>query len=54
MRNKTHIYYQSQQGGLCRMHSLNAYYNRSELSTYDFYKWCDKYQEYIKNRYNYF
>ena len=47
------IYYQNQRGGLCRMQSLNAYFSRSELDVSEFYKWCNKYQDYLKKRYNY-
>ena len=46
------IYYEPQSGGLCRKHSINAFYGMSEISTEEFYKYCTEFDKYIKDIYD--
>jgi hypothetical protein len=42
------MYYQQQQGGLCRMHALNAYYKQDKYSEVDFKHLCIEYDLFMK------
>jgi hypothetical protein len=46
------IYWQKQSGGLCRMHSLNGYFEKDKISQSEFNNYCVKYDKYIEERYN--
>lgn len=46
------IFYETQLGGLCRMHSLNAFFGYSKISTGDFQKYIEIYDDYLKKRFN--
>lgn len=46
------VYYEKQRGGLCRLHSLNAYYGHQKLSDSDFSRLCQEYNQEIKKKYN--
>lgn len=46
------IYWESQSGGLCRKHSLNAYFEGPKISSNDFPKLCREYDKYIYDKYN--
>lgn len=45
------IFYETQTGGLCRKHSLNAFFGFSKITTNDFNKWIKLYNNYTKNRF---
>jgi hypothetical protein len=42
------IFYERQQGGLCRKHVLNAYFRRSKYSVSDFDNLCEDYDKYME------
>lgn len=44
----SNIYYEKQQGDLCRLHSINAYFGYKKLDQSDFFKYCSEYDELIK------
>lgn len=46
------IYYQSQSGGLCRMHSINAFFETDKLSLSQFNKYQKEYDKIYKKRFN--
>jgi len=46
------VYWEKQSGGLCRKHSLNAYFEGPKLSSCDFQEICKKYDKYIYDKYN--
>jgi|SaaInlV_165m_DNA_1040744.scaffolds.fasta_scaffold12475_2 hypothetical protein len=46
------IYWESQSGGLCRKHSLNAYFEGPKISENDFPELCKEYDKYIYDKYN--
>lgn len=46
------IYYQRQQGGLCRMHAINAFFGYEKLSSRQFYKFIKEYDSVLKLRFN--
>ena len=46
------IYWESQSGGLCRKHSLNAYFEGPKISSNDFHELCTEYDKYIYDKYN--
>lgn len=46
------IFYENQCGGLCRLHSLNAFFEGSKLSQDDFQRYISIYDQYIKTRFN--
>ncbi len=46
------IYYESQRGGLCKMHSLNAFFGRPEISENDFSKYKQEYDNFILEKFN--
>lgn len=47
------IYYQPQSGGLCRMHSLNAYFEHAKIMPQEFDKYQNEYDEEYKKKYNF-
>jgi hypothetical protein len=47
------IFWEKQDGGLCRKHSLNAYYGHKELSTDVFRNYCKEFDKFVMNKYNY-
>jgi hypothetical protein len=46
------LYWESQKNGLCRLHSLNAYFGFKKINKKDFHKYCQIYNDMIKDRYN--
>lgn len=46
------MYYERQRGGLCRLHSLNAYFGYKKLSDQDFTIYKKEYDEYYSQKYN--
>lgn len=42
------IYFQPQQGGNCRLHSLNGYYGKDEISVTEFKSFCSAYDNKYK------
>jgi hypothetical protein len=50
--NTTGIYYETQSGGMCRMHSLNAYFGYDKISINDYHTWINTYDNYLKKRFN--
>lgn len=49
---KTNIFWERQSGGLCRMHSLNAYFGKSVITPEIFKKYICVYDRYLKNKFN--
>lgn len=49
---RTGIFYEEQSGGLCRMHSLNAYFGFGKIHAGNFQKWIVTYDTYLKDRFN--
>lgn len=47
------IYYEPQRGGLCRLHSLNCYFEHAKISTADFTKYQKEYDKEYKERFNF-
>lgn len=45
------MFWERQEGGLCRKHSLNAFYQESKISTQDFIEWNKKYSIYLEEKY---
>ena len=41
------IFWERQEGKLCRKHSLNAYFGCAKISTPKFIEYCTQYNEYI-------
>jgi hypothetical protein len=50
--SRTGIFYETQSGGLCRMHSLNAFFEKVKITPSDFKKYVAKYDEYLSTRFN--
>jgi hypothetical protein len=46
------IYWQQQSGGLCRMHSLNAYFGKEQISIQQFKKFRSEYDEEYRKKFN--
>ena len=46
------IYYEKQKGGLCRLHSLNAFFGKHEITVKDFNEYKTEYDVWQKNKYN--
>ena len=46
------IYWERQKGGLCRKHSLNAYFGYNRISTQRFMDYCKEYSKYITKKYD--
>jgi hypothetical protein len=46
------LYWESQKNGLCRLHSLNAYFGTKKINETDFHKHCQTYNNIIKDKYN--
>lgn len=46
------IYWEKQQNGLCRLHSINVFFGFQKYSPYDFNKLCDDYDKEKKQLYN--
>jgi len=44
----SNIYCERQQGDLCRLHSINAYFGFKKLDQSDFVKYCSEYDELMK------
>jgi len=42
------MYWERQRGDLCRLHSLNAFFGKNQLSETDFYNYCDEYDSIIE------
>lgn len=47
------IYYQQQRGGLCRLHSLNGYFGKEQISVDDFNKYQQEYDVEYKRKFNF-
>lgn len=45
------IYWEKQNGGLCRLHSINAYYGKEKYSINDFNILCNEYDSILKTQY---
>jgi hypothetical protein len=45
------IFYEPQDGILCRKHAINAFFGYSKLSTSDFVNYCREYDEYMESIY---
>lgn len=45
------IYWESQRGKLCRLHSLNTYFNCKKITDEEFHQYCKDYNQYIKEYY---
>ena len=41
------MYWERQRGDLCRLHSLNAFFGRNEISEEQFRKYCDEYDKIV-------
>ena len=52
MSDNSTPYWEKQQGGLCRMHALNAFFGEHKITSEMFEKYCDEYDKDIANRYN--
>ena len=46
------IFYEPQSGGLCRLHSLNAFFGRKKISPITFTQYISEYNTYIRQRFN--
>ena len=46
------IFWERQEGSLCRKHSLNAYFGCAKISTSKFIDYCNQYNNYIFEKYN--
>jgi hypothetical protein len=46
------IYWERQRGGLCRLHSINAYFGKPVYSTDDFWNAADEFDALQQNRFN--
>ncbi len=46
------IFYEPQQGGLCRMHALNAYYGRSKITPAMFGEYQKEYDAFMRAKFN--
>jgi hypothetical protein len=46
------LYWESQKGGLCRLHSLNVYFGFKKFNEKDFQQHCQTYNNIIKETYN--
>ena len=46
------IYWERQEGSLCRKHSLNAYFGCAKISTSEFTNYCKEYDDYIFDKYD--
>jgi hypothetical protein len=46
------IFFERQQGGLCRMHALNAYFGYAKITPLGFNKYIAVYDDYLKTRFN--
>ena len=46
------IYFETQKGGLCRMHSLNAYFGRGKIDEQQFNKFIHEYDQEYTKKYN--
>lgn len=46
------IYWEKQEGNLCRKHSINAYFGCSKIETSNFNEYCNEYNKYILEKYN--
>jgi hypothetical protein len=47
------IYYESQVGGMCRLHSLNGYFGKEKISTEEFNKYQQEYDDEYKKKFNF-
>lgn len=52
INNRYNIFYERQSGGLCRLHSLNAFFGYSKITPSMFQKWIRLYDTYLKTRFN--
>lgn len=43
------VYVEKQRGGLCRLHAINAFFGREELSEDDFNMYCGQYDKFYEN-----
>lgn len=48
----TGIFYEIQSGGLCRMHSINAFFGKSKISVGEFHKYIKMYDKYLRRKFN--
>jgi hypothetical protein len=53
MPTQNGIYYQSQSGGLCRLHSLNGYFGKETISRQQFDNYILEYDDKYKKLYNF-
>ena len=44
------IYFEKQNGNLCRLHSINHYYGEQKLTIKDFYRKCKEYDSYYQTK----
>jgi hypothetical protein len=49
---RTGIFYERQSGGLCRLHSLNAFFGRAEITPKAFSAYVKEYDCYLRARFN--
>lgn len=47
------IYYQPQNGGLCRLHSLNGYFGKEKITVTEFNKYQQEYDTIYKEKFNF-
>jgi hypothetical protein len=52
MTIQNNIYYQQQFGGLCRLHALNAFFNKEKITTSQFNKLQTSYDKEYMNKFN--
>jgi len=46
------LYWESQKGNLCRLHSLNVYFGIKKITDVEFKEYCLNYNKIIKDKYN--
>lgn len=50
--SKTHIFYEPQSNGLCRMHSINAFFGHVKITSHTFKQLIKEYDQYLLDRFN--
>ncbi len=46
----SNIYYEKQKGGLCRKHSLNAFFGKEKITEPEFNSLCQEFDQYLVNK----
>ena len=46
------IFWERQEGNLCRKHSINAFFGCAKINTSKFFEYCNEYNKYIFDKYN--